>query len=369
MRIHGLDTLRILAEYVVVQFHIQKWLMNGVIQSETHEMFITDLMSFFFVLSGTVCMMNPPLGTTTQFIVSKMCKVAPVYYICLIWDIISILTTNDQVNSCPADGLCIAGHFVLLAQWANCANKWQGLSWYMQILMTFWIIFPFIHKGLKSFFSTHVWPKLLVLYLLSMSIQYALPFNTKYFAPVNFIGFVMGCGVSQTFENPLSPLWCVAGLVGIIVVYVFNHLYLQFQSDACVWLKSNVCDPFDTYGQPDIEAHTCSTYLVLFGSKMNIVWMLLIHTVATTPNCLEYEIFKTINNFSLFVYMFHLKIMHILIVFSQLCRLPGLFGITFMMPIVYYLSYCVSLLYKWLENTVIIFKNIYFISNKTIIEV
>lgn len=338
--IPGLNTLRILAEFAVVTTHVTGLVDDSIHHHITWEIFIHDLMSFFFILSGCVTMLN---GYGNDGIIpfwsKKLSKVGWVYYICLVYNNLYRLPQHPY-PVCALTMPCLLTDFILVSQYINCGNFVDsviGVGWYLSILVTFWVLFPFLQRYLQDFFDNYAWLKITGIYLVYNALILVIPFNTYSFAPIRLFEFIMGCGLATTIQRPLPIPVSILAVTALGSFYILHHYFIA----PCLWMGTEPeCNPF----APTVIKPECTSPFYLLTGKASIFWVIIIHTVAARE-LLDYQLSHVINPFSLFVYMCHIQISGALVHASE--KLLGLqWEPVFLILLVYYLSYLLYLLHE-----------------------
>jgi hypothetical protein len=328
--LHSINALRVIAEYIVVRFHVFE-------REVGMDMFVRDLMSFFFVLSGFVMMHSHHKSSFVtfeqkkEFWVGRWKKIYPVYILNQSFYIPSlIIIALDKSEDCAYRLYCPLMQVFFLNSWAGCGVNYimNASSWYIATLSWLWFSFPVIHRILKMGLDQNVWFKMICINI--MSVLIITPFSEyEMFSlctlPVLRMGeFIIGCGVSvaleqQEFESMNLFKWIpfVFALVYFISVYTvlaLPHgmkwlcLHEVVQSYTCrIWQKSEWIE----------DSPPCHVIWDKYFNKHAILWATIIYTIASAEKCsqhgvliraLNHDIFKTLSAFSISVYLGHMSI-------------------------------------------------------------
>ena len=327
--LHSINAMRVIAEYIVVRYHL---FVEGV----GMDMFMRDLMSFFFVLSGFVMMHSHhkrsfvTFEQKKEFWFGRLKKIYPAYILNLSFYIPTLFVIAFQNNHCMYRLYCPLMQIFFLNSWAGCGIGYtiNPVCWYIGTLSWLWFLFPFIHIMLRMVLDQYVWFKIICINI--MSVLFIIPFREyEMFSictlPVLRIGeFIIGCGVSfaleqQEFEcmNFLKWLPFIFSLVYFSVVYTvlaLPHdkdwlcLHENMQSYTCrSWQKSEWVE----------ESPPCHVLWDKYFNKHAILWAAIIYTIASAEKCsqhgvliraLNHDIFKTLSSFSISVYLGHASI-------------------------------------------------------------
>ena len=320
--LHSLNALRVLAEFWIVRLHIgtdagsPRWI---------RALAEVDLMSFFFVLSGFVCMYAQretdfgKWGSKKQFYVRKLQKTYPLY---LFWYTVSCIGTIRIYNlQCPWFWWCFVADLVLLSPWSYCyqTENIRAASWYITALFSLWAMFPF----LKSFYVTYCpgyeWCKISLLYLFSLvpwCYLYVYPWQGPNFAEIPLVRlaeFSMGCTLVFTLDKPIHVLFPIGGCVVLIAYYLAECMLLpDLEPFETYFSTSTQCGLVD-YNMTAIH-QTKISRIYAFKSRFAILWAVLIHRCAAQearglcPEFLDSQIFKSLSVFSLQLYLGHFAI-------------------------------------------------------------
>jgi hypothetical protein len=334
--LHAINALRVIAEYMVVRLHV---FARGV----GMDMFVRDLMSFFFVLSGFV-MMHAHHGSSfatleqkKEFWFARWKKIYPSYILNASFYIpVLCIIAFDMNNNCVYKLYCPLMQVFFLNSWAGCGVRHtiNVVSWYIATLSWIWFAFPFIHGVImKVTFEKHTWIKMLCINIISVIM--ILPFHeyetfTLCTLPILRLGeFVIGCGISfalkqQEFESmnfyKWLPLICsVTYLVVVYTVLALPHgmewlcLHEEMQGYECrMWQMSAWVE----------ASPPCFVAWDKYFNKHALVWAAIIHTIASAEKCndlgvlmtaLNHDIFKTLSQYSISLYLGHDSVKHALI--------------------------------------------------------
>jgi hypothetical protein len=268
-------------------------------------------MSFFFVLSG-FCSMYSNLHTDFKemevkmtFIKKRLWKMYPSFFIWYLLDLPGAIMSQNQ-EECLLFWLAIASQPFLLHPWLG--RHHIGISnqvcWYLGTLFWLWFLFPFLN--LKKFFASHVWLKIIGLYILSLItwlIFYKFHIHYLRGVPVlRLCEFLMGCGAAFTLNKPLNG-WLV-----LLIAFTFP-LYCAITLEMpLLWPneeRNNECVLWAIRPQQNVTP-------TIFLSKFALPFCLVIHYLATNELAsyrplafFHWEFFKTLNSFSLHTYLSH----------------------------------------------------------------
>ena len=326
--LHAVNAIRVIAEFSVVRTHT---FADNIGMSN----FVTDLMSFFFVLSGFVMMhshYSDCFATTSRkcdFWVGRWKKAYPAY----ILNYAFYFHLNFVSDPCPYHRICSMMQIVALNAWFGCGitNVLNLVSWYIATLAWIWFSFPFMHSTLKTFFSAgRVWLKMFVVNALAVAAIYPLSgyeILTYSTLPILRLGeFIIGCGAACALHN-LEPTegaltrrhWVPMTLILLYIAVLYTLFALPHGLESlCVHeLNYNTrCSLWET--SKWIEAKSpCLLVWDKYINKHALLWAVVIHTVATAErSCdesplirlLTHDLFKSLNAFSLSMYLGHMHV-------------------------------------------------------------
>lgn len=310
---HGLNTLRVLAEFLVVYAHIAI-AMDQPLHPVPMEI-MHDTMSLFFCLSGFVTMHRGCDNSKLVFWKRKLYKSGILFYVMITWHLITRLTRNSGPTS-PLEYVCTFTEFFFFSNWLGCHNVWVHFSmhmWYLSCLFSFWFVFPFVDKSLGAAFRTHTWAKLILLYVALLLASFYIPFRAFTFAPFRAIEFVMGCATALTLERPLPRFVCAACCALAVFYYLVMHWYVRWH-----WCLQEPSGPYAqvVYGNENPPCYPATTK---FTGPMSLCYCVLIHTVAAR-GWLRHPVAEFLNPYSLYTYSLHMEI------FDKFQRVLALLG-------------------------------------------
>lgn len=286
-KLHSLNALRMGAEFLVVHFHIALHLPGP--------LFTSDLMSFFFVLSGFVVAHTHPEGPDSGFLRRRLSKVLIPLWVSVLADTYGAWKTQ-YIEGC---GLFWPGYvlnFLLLSPWTGHYpySHPNGVAWYLLCLIWLWLFFSIT----PSFTILKKWPwsSIMVLYVVSQGMfLLATPLldDTKRMIPLlRLPEFYMGYCAAHAKRG--FPVLAVLLFVGLVTF----HWVMPMQPVA----HKSPCQLFVTVNRP-------------FGpvemlGKSSIVWAVLIQAVAKYEmdgglTWASHPFLVDLNKISLHVYLFH----------------------------------------------------------------
>lgn len=353
---HTLNAARVLAEEAIVHYHISFLFptSNGLL---SHGAIPDNLMSFFFVLSGFVAMhsnMDTDFSVReniVQFISKRFRKTYGLYLFMFLADLPA--TAMKYTNNCALFWVSLASQPILLHSWLGSQHIAiaNGVGWYICTLYWIWIAFPFM--PMKQWLQTHTWPKIIFLYVLSILLWVLLsPFNIVYTRAVPIFRlpeFAMGCATAFTTDNKLHGVLCCVGLATFFAYAVFDYSFPdawpseQLTGNCTLWIRRH-------------DQRVTPTIIL---SKFSIVWALLIHWLAATElagtdtniviRLLDHELFRSLSQFSLHVYLTHYTMACAIRTVSQWMHVFSWWDIDTLIITVYALAYAT---HKFIQPTI-----------------
>jgi hypothetical protein len=184
-----------------------------------------------------------------------------------------------------------------------------GPSWYLTCLFLCWILFPFVHKYLVSWWlGGYRWLKLWCLYAVVNALAATgMVAHVHRLAPLRFLEFVMGTSIPYLMDSPVS----------------YVELYMAAATVAAWYLI------FFYVWEPSME---------LFFAKLNIAFVVLIKAVATSTY-MAHSFFDLLNPYSLTIYLAHACIVAAMSSFSKLTHIPFFNDTAIRVVVAYYVSY------------------------------
>jgi hypothetical protein len=334
--LHSLNALRVIAEFFVVRQHIMP-LHIGM------DMFVRDLMSFFFVLSGFVLMYtyyDRKFGSKQDildFWYGRAWKLYPTYLVCLTFQIpLVFMSAMDLPNKCVYDVVCPALQPFFLNCWAGCGILFiiNSPSWYLSVLVWFWLAFPVFKDYIFNLFLRRHLAKMVVISILWTAL--IVPFHeydvfTLCTLPLLRLGeFLIGCGCACSVKgqdaNNIRIVTRIPAMVSVVYFALFHgllsfphpfeslclHADIHTATECSVWRKS-VWIPSST---------PCRTVFDKYFNTHALLWAAIIHYVASLEvkqstgfltQFLGHGIFKTLSTFSIAVYLGHMDMKYFLI--------------------------------------------------------
>jgi hypothetical protein len=335
--LHTLNAVRVIAEYLVVRFHClpnHHYLSDAVEVGPIGE----DIMSFFFVLSGFVCMYSArdrdlfTLQSRIRYGFQKIKRLYPIFllnYLCSLP--VTILVSMPRMQYCWAGYVCAPLQLFFLDAWAGCGFRFTvlGVAWFISSSVWLWIAFPFFKDFLaeRVFNGDRIWAKMGAINLIWGFLCLLLYKHDLYtIAPLPLVRageFLIGCGTACALHT--EPPWVLANgrhlLLGCLVFAVYclqlsKHnmeflcMHEAYQHEECtLWHAGQTWVP---------ASPPCITVFEKVVNKYALVWAGVIHGLARAEldgkkdgffmRILHAELFKTLNKFALTLYLSHLSI-------------------------------------------------------------
>ena len=346
-RLHRLNTLRVCAEFVVVHCHFY---------CQTHyaaagiEEVVSDLMSFFFVLSGFVGMysnMHNESLNMLGYIAVRFRKTLPLYLGVCVVNSISMCTQGKFSSeiTCPWDVFCAISQFFLIAPWCFCrsSTSLNGAGWYIATLYWLWFVFPALHGYLRKWNVKYVWQISVFIWVYITSVWTVVAFTgtisweSKTFPLFRLAEFVLGAIVCLPAKQTTSFPMALGSFLVICAYWILAYIYLIHMPGLWEWTPSNSCtsiliDTNMTVVLPwgNNEAYT---KLSKVQGKFSIFWAIIIHYTAfaeleggnLTACWLDFDFFKSMSAFSLQLYLLHQNIMSLCMSVTRLIGFPDFF--------------------------------------------
>jgi len=351
--LHTLNAARVIAEYVVVHYHLS-FIFHGANGLLSQRTMADSLMSFFFVLSGFVAMYsNTHVDFTIHenvktYITRRLRKTYPLYIIMYLVDLPGAIITENQ-GGCVLFWISLASQPFLLHSWLGSHHIAisNGVGWYMCTLYWLWIAFPFLR--LQQILSTYPWLKICGLYCVSVCMWIALyQYNILYTRAVpmfRLLEFMMGAAIVFTLKQRVHWGAVTSGLLCFLVYCIFDFQYPEYweneslQGNCTLWIKR----------------HNQAITPTIVLSKFSIIWVMLIHWLAAAELSsqgnwvicvLQYDVFKHLSKFSLQLYLSHSTVSYCLRTLFHAIGGLALWDIDVMIIACYTIAY---LLYVWVQ--------------------
>jgi peptidoglycan/LPS O-acetylase OafA/YrhL len=319
--LHSLNALRVIAEFFVVHLHVTTFRLGGC--PWIYDVIARDLMSFFFVLSGFVAAWTHPDdnafsvgGSGYAYLSRRLAKVYPLYLLnTFIW---AVLASVHQ--TCAIFYICSFMDFILLGGWSMCyhveGNVKQG--WYIEALVWMWASFPFIHRYILR--RVDNMGMIFLMWIMSMGIsgvliaypeEYA---NLRCFPAARILEFTMGCGTARMARRAKPMAWIIyLALCAAATMYVVDYTVSRYSLVVCAKQGSidSTCVQFPNITYTEPQTIPCFPVWDLVMSRYALMWAGLLwycahHEMAGTPvPFLQWDLFKTLSDFSLQLYLCH----------------------------------------------------------------
>ena len=332
--IHSVNTIRVIAEFFVVKYHLFYRVEPDAVRPVVlNSLASIDLMSFFFVLSGFVCMYAhkdgnfPQKADCIRYFLGKLAKMYPIYFLLLLVN----LATHD-IHDNPWFWGCFVADIFVVSPWMYCEKSGgsRGVGWYLSVMFWLWMMFPFLCGKMDNMFRANTWRKIIFLYLISL-----LPWIYLWFRPWEFMDysiiplfrlpeFVIGCALNFTLHQRIRTRWFVLVCLFLSAYYVAEFLVFP-QYPLCMGLANHIRiahNPLSYELYTDYNG--CSPIWSIARSRMALGWAVLIQWVACTELqggstfFLQWDVFKSLSVFSLQVYMGHDAFSGLLMGFAKL---------------------------------------------------
>jgi len=332
--LHSLNALRVIAEFFVVRHHIVHFQLGM-------DMFVSDLMSFFFVLSGFVLMYThydrkfSSRQDIFNFWYGRLTKMYPTYLTCLLFRLhLVFIIALDFPDRCVFELICPLLQFFFLNNWVGCGIRFitNVQSWYLSTLVWFWLVFPVSKEFIKNLFSIRPTLKMIVISVLSTALIY--PFSDNYIFtlcpfPLFRVGeFLIGCGcaciVKERNDDDTRVITRIPAALSVVYLALlygllsFRHpfndlcLHAEIETSECIMWQKSVWIPMTT---------PCRMGFQKYFNKHALLWAVIIHFVSCMEKAkstgflmqlLNHDIFKTLSQFSIELYLGHIDMNHIL---------------------------------------------------------
>jgi len=348
--LHSLNAARVIAEYVVVHYHISFLFpsSNGLL---SRGVMSDNLMSFFFVLSGFVAMYCnketdfSDCSNAFGFIYRRIKKTFPLYCVLYLADLpATVIGSGNQ--QCKYFWVSLISQPFILQCWLGSQHISisNGVGWYLCTLYWLWIIFPFMH--VRQMLSSYAWLKICVLYFISIALWVVLaPYNIVYTRAVPILRlfeFLMGCATVFTLDHIHKRVHGLFAIFGLALFFAYSMFETQ------------LADPSEPlYGNCTlwIKKHDQTITPTIILSKFSIVWVILIQWLASTElsspehhSLLQHAFFKSLSKFSLHLYLSHYIVACLLKTVSNALGVFNWWDLDTMIIACYVVAYFLSLI-------------------------
>ena len=330
MIFRSLNALRVLAEFWVVHAHTFHY-MSVFEMNKSLDLFVSGLMSFFFVLSGFVMThahMDDDFSTfrcKKAFWCNRLRKMYPVYFVFWLYDFIHQICGGEFEDD-RALLVCRFMQVPMLNSWMGCSLSIANLpSWFMATLWWIWFVFPWLLPLLKRLPLQWPWTIIIALNAGSFAVVVGLyPRGYWYYAqlpPLRGIEFFIGCVTATTLKTRVHWSWPLGAAVFLVAFYAgvfYTAVLVPNQCHGGVWSFLTSL-PFTDYCMLE--------WAGLFTTKFAFIWAILIHWFAASefhdvPNRTflfleESHLLQTLSTFSIQLYLGHYTIFRTLMGLSQ----------------------------------------------------
>lgn len=306
-KLHSLNAMRVIAEFIIVSHHVSDLGAKNLVP---HSYGVTvPLMSFFFVLSGFVAMHSTD-GFDKTYFVRRMRKTYPFFF--LTW----VAGLPNAVVNILHDNICLPQVWSNLFLQPLCLSNFTGWgiagsnmpSWYYTALVFLWLCYSYV--DVKRWVQDYPLTWMALLYVTSLLV--CVPFfyfdvEVMKILPIfRIFEFFMGCCAAVSFrkDGKVRGEMCFALFCGYLVFVVMTVIYpniwrRDIKADQCAYWKNDQQFTFQPSG---------------FITASSIAWALIIHWLASAEvrgdsgllmRTLQLDIFKSMSNFSLQLYLSH----------------------------------------------------------------
>ena len=225
-RIYQIDLFRFLAALSVVLFH---YLFRGYASKNLSTLNFSEVGDFFkyghlgvelfFIISGFVISLSIKEKSLTQFVISRISRLYPIYWICALLTFITI-----TLFGAPRFTAQLSDFFLNLTMFQNYLRikNIDGVYWTLFIEMKFYIFIIgtyLILNKIKEFkidYLIYSWTFLSVLYIFVGSFSFAKAINS--ILTLNWASyFIAGMVFYQIYKNKLAPRYIVLLLISLAV--------------------------------------------------------------------------------------------------------------------------------------------------------
>lgn len=282
-------------------------------------------MSFFFVLSGFVCMLSNKAtvfsntGAKPSFYYRRISKFYPFYLMIWTIDFMRQVFTTNYSSGCLPYLLCHVSQPFLLNVWMGCGFRIVSVpAWYMAVLFWIWMVFPYVQPIILWGFESRPWSKIILLSCMATACIFPLiPFGYQAIAmlpPLRMLEFVIGCITATTIQTRLHWGWPAISVIILIGFHVMQYYVFVHQPDLCYNEPDFTCSLW-SFLVPGPATNPCVPWMGIYFNKFALLWAVLIHWLASSEyleikgrlgllleNC---TILRTLSMFSLHLYLGH----------------------------------------------------------------
>lgn len=348
-RLLALDGMRAFMEYFIIRHHI---VPSATADARTghHDPIGSDVMSFFFVLTGFVTMYraeHEDLSTWARkkrFWMSRLTRIYPIFLMNWLFQWFGrglrlLVDRSYEADPCVYWHVCPYTQLIMMDNWLGCGyGLLNGVTWYISAIFWLWILFPFAKDRISSFFSSgRPWERicyvglgwmLVPVLMLGFDLYTVMPFP-----PARLGEFLVGCGVAVVIHRNEPYPSVLANrkywVPGIVWACFFNlALSKHWFSFLCLResTHSEVCAVWK-FGQDYRENEPpCILVLDKLVNKTALIWAALVYGLARADmdgdtdwvlRLLRSEAMQTLASISVVVYISHVNVAHAL---THVCR-------------------------------------------------
>jgi len=361
-RVHGLDTIRIIGEFFVVYFHMAMYTPHSF---GVHD-FGYDLISLFFLLSGCVCSLklvdvNPTPKSyqeSIEYIKKKWSFVYPLYLFICICGLVGNLYNRYFAHTfpCPWDLACYILDFLTLGPWCNCGVLNTDISstgWYICIILSCWVIFPFIQNYLHAFWLNYTWFKIVCMHVLLVLINLFfiyIKIDSYYFLLPRMLEFIIGTALPFTQSKPMHYTCVILAIISTTSMYLSIHYNMQWQDSLCLKIIHPECTVLTPGHYESPPVLPCSTFLRRIWCKTNFTWIIIINYILSREDVLNWDFFKLLNPISLTLYLSHMRVHDFLRFLLRIIKLEGSLSDTMSVLTCYISAYYLNKAYIYIHS-------------------
>jgi peptidoglycan/LPS O-acetylase OafA/YrhL len=249
----------------------------------------------------------------------------------------------------------------MLNVWLGCQlHILNAPSWYLAVLIWFWLIFPYLHPLITPVFRHHPWPKMVLVNCMATASVYLFNdygyFTFSMLPPLRVWEFIIGCAAATTIDQRVHWAWPLSVALGLTAYYVLCFYVFTHQTEQCYNQVDMACAFWQAQPLKEASDPCITKWTGQYLNKTAVFWAVLIQWVAASEHLnisngssrwLENSTtLKELSKFSLHLYLGHGPLSSLVRAVVGYTDFHNPWQMDILMLVVYFLCY---LLYKYVQ--------------------
>jgi peptidoglycan/LPS O-acetylase OafA/YrhL len=251
-------------------------------------------MSFFFVLSGFVVTHAhqrtdfSSFAAKRTFWCGRFGKIYPIFFVLWAWDLVGALFTTC-FSCCPLSLVCYLSQLFMLNVWLGCQLHILNCpSWYLAVLVWFWLLFPYVQPLIAPAFKRYAWAKMVLVNCMATGSVYLFNdygyFTFSMLPPLRVWEFVIGCAAATTIDQRLHFAWPLSVAVVLTAYYILCFYIFTHQTEQCYNQVDMVCAFWEAQPLKEGTDPCITRWTGQYMNKTAVLWAVLIQWVGSSEH-------------------------------------------------------------------------------------